>query len=159
MEQIIEAAEVSETTFYRYFPNKKDLVLSDDLDPLLVEAVKAQPPQLTTIEAIRAAFGSVLTGLSPREEADQRERLTLILSVAELRAAMLDQFAAAMELLTHVIAERTKRQPDDPVIRTLAGAVLGAGMTALFAFADDPTADIAELLDESMTHLQAALAL
>lgn len=159
VEQIIEAAEVSETTFYRYFPNKRDLVLSDELDPLFVEAVKAQPPHLAAVQAIRAAFRSVLTGLSARQQAEQRERLALILSVPELRAALLHQFAAATKLLTQVIAERARRPPDDPAVRTLAGAVLGAGMTALFAFADDPAADIAELMDESIAHLQAGLAL
>ena len=36
IEQIIEAADVSETTFFRYFPTKEDVVLQDDFDPLIV---------------------------------------------------------------------------------------------------------------------------
>jgi MFS transporter, DHA2 family, multidrug resistance protein len=43
IEQIIEAADVSETTFFRYFPAKEDVVLADDYDPLLVQAFQAQP--------------------------------------------------------------------------------------------------------------------
>jgi AcrR family transcriptional regulator len=159
VDQIIQAAEVSETTFYRYFPTKRDLVLTDDLDPLFVEAVRAQPAQLSTIEAIRAAFGAILSRLSPSEEAGQRERLTLILSVPELRVAMLDQFAEAIKLLNGVIAERAGLTPDDPAVRTLAGAIIGVGIMTLFAFAADPTADMSVLLDESIAHLQAGLAL
>jgi AcrR family transcriptional regulator len=159
VEQIIEAAEVSETTFYRYFPSKKDLVLSDNLDPLFVEAVEAHPAQVSTIEAIRAAFHSVLAELSPPERAEQRDRLSLILAVPELRAAMLDQLADAVKLLTRLIARRSGRGADDPAVRTLAGAVIGAAMTALFAFAEDPAVDVAALIDESIAHLRSGLAL
>ena len=41
--QIANAAEVSESSFFRYFPTKEDLVRWDEFDPLIVEAIKAQP--------------------------------------------------------------------------------------------------------------------
>jgi hypothetical protein len=34
VDQIAEAAEVSQSTLFRYFPTKEDVVLTDDFDPL-----------------------------------------------------------------------------------------------------------------------------
>src|SRR5215203_7523738 len=54
--QIAEAAEVSESTFFRYFPTKEDVVLWDEFDPLVFEALRAQPAELSTIRALRNAI-------------------------------------------------------------------------------------------------------
>jgi AcrR family transcriptional regulator len=153
VQQIIEDAEVSESTFFRYFPTKADVVLLDEFDPLIVEAFRAQPPGLTALQALRAAFRAAFVQLSPDEEAEQRERMTLVLAVGELRAAMWDQFASAMSLLAELVAERTGRPADELAVRTLAGAVVGAAMAAMLAIADDPSADLAERFDEAMACL------
>lgn len=159
VEQIIEAAEVSESTFYRYFPAKADLVLTDEYDPLLVAALRAQPPGLCTIPAFRAAFGSVLARLSAAEEQNQRERIALIMSVPELRGSMLGQLADGIRMLAEVLAERAGRPADDPAVRALAGALVGALMTVMFDVADHPDADLFSLIDGALAHLEAGLAL
>jgi AcrR family transcriptional regulator len=159
VEQIAEAAEVSPSTFFRYFPAKADVVLWDEFDPLIVRAFTDQPRALGSIQALRRAFRAVFAELTPGQHADQQRRLTLILSVPELRAAMLDQFAQATQLIADAVAERTGRRGDDLAVRTLAGAVVGAVMAVMFAVADDPTADMTTLLDESLAHLEAGLAL
>ena len=52
VEQIAAAAEVSPSTFFRYFPTKEDLVLQDDMDTRLIEALEQQPPDLGAVAAI-----------------------------------------------------------------------------------------------------------
>lgn len=159
VQQIIEQAEVSESTFFRYFPTKGDVILSDDFDPLIVDAFLGQPPELEPVPALRAAFRTVFTTLSDQEMSDQQERTRLIFSVPELRAALLDQFASSMRLLAEVLAQRTGRQATDTAVLTLAGAVVGAVVAVTFAAVHDPETDFAALLDEAMAHLEAGLAL
>jgi AcrR family transcriptional regulator len=159
VQQIIEAAEVSESTFFRYFPAKGDVVLLDEFDPLIVDAFLRQPSELSPLEALRRAFRTVFERLSTQEAAEQRDRMRLVLSVTELRGAMLDQFASAMNLLAVVLAERSGRRADDVAVRTVAGAVVGATVSVMFAALDDPDADVAALLDEAMAHLEAGLQL
>jgi AcrR family transcriptional regulator len=158
VEQITAAAEVSETTFYRYFPNKRDLVLTDELDPRIAEAIRAQPPELNAIQAVRAALREVVTALPPEQQEEARERTALVTAVPELRASMLDQVAGAMRLIADAVAERTGRPTDDSAVRTLAGAVVGATMAVTMATVDDPGADFATMIDESLAHLEAGLA-
>lgn len=157
VQQIIDEAEVSESTFFRYFPTKGDVVLTDDLDPVFVDAFLSQPPELAPIAALRASFRIVFAGLSEREQAEQRERTQLVVAVPELRAAMLDQYASAMRLLAEAVAERTGRRADDVAVRALAGAVVGVAVSVQLALVDDPDADIVELLDEALGHLEAGL--
>jgi AcrR family transcriptional regulator len=157
VQQIIEAADISESTFFRYFPAKADVVLSDEFDPLIVEAFLGQPPELRPIPALRAAFRTVFNRLTTQQKSEQRERMQLIMSVPELRAAMLDQFAAAIHLLAQILAQRSGRQPDDMAVRTLAGAVVGATIAVTFTMLDNPTADPATLLDQAMANLETGL--
>ena len=157
--QIIEEAEVSESTFFRYFPTKADVVLLDDFDPLITEAFRRQPPELSPVQALRGAFKSAFDELSAQEESEQQERMRIILSVPELRAGMLDQFASAMGLLAEELAERVGRDRDDIAVRALAGAVVGVAVAVMFVMVDDPTANLAALLDEAMAHLEAGLGL
>ena len=155
--QIIEEAEVSESTFFRYFPTKADVVLFDGMDALIVEAFRDQPHELGEIHALRVALQTVFGRLSTQEAADQRERMDLIFSVRELRATLLEQLVSTMELLRQVLAERTGRQPDDLALRSLAGAVMGVTMAVMVALNDDPTANIGTLLDAALGHLEAGL--
>jgi MFS transporter, DHA2 family, multidrug resistance protein len=159
IEQIIAAADVSETTLFRYFPTKEDLVLSDGYDPLLIEAFRAQPAHLAPVPALRAAFAAAFTSLTAQQRAEQKERITLTFTVPKLRAAMLDQLSQAMQLLARAMAERTGRRPDDFTIRTVAGAVVGAAMAAGAALTDDPDADLAALIDQAIAHLEPGLTL
>ncbi len=159
MAQIAEASDVSESTFFRYFSSKEAVALWDDLDPLLIEAIRGQPPESKPIPALRAAFRSVFSRLSPVELTAMRERGALIMSVPELRAATLTHSAAGLQMVAQAVAERAGRRPDELEVRILVGAVIGAVAAATLGAIQDPEADIGGLLDQALTHLEAGLPL
>jgi AcrR family transcriptional regulator len=160
IEQIAAAAEVSPSTFFRYFPTKEDVVLYDALDPMLLEAFRAQPAELSPIQALRGAMWAVFDHLPAGEMAMQRERDALIRSVPELRARMLDEFAKNLQLIAEIVAERVGRPADDLAVRTLAGAVIGVGIGALYTAGEHGTTeDYLAIMDAGLRHLDAGLPL
>lgn len=159
VEQIAEAAEVSPSTFFRYFPTKEDVVLYDPFDPMLIAAFEAQPPEVSPIHAMRVATRSTFENMSPAEREDQWERTVLVLSVPDLRMRMLDEVVTSGQLLAELVARRVGRDPDDVAVRTLVGAVIGAMISPLLAGSLDARADLPALVDESLACLEAGLPL
>ena len=160
VDQIAEAADVSQSTFFRYFPAKEDVVLTDDIDPLFVRALRGQPADLPPIEAIRRGMREVLTGVSEEDLRQERRRQRLVQAVPELRARALHQYVAAIDLLASVVAERAGLPADDVGARTLAGAVIGATLAAL-PRSGEPALDLAEFdaLDRALGLLKDGLPL
>ena len=155
IEQIAAAAEVSPSTFFRYFPTKEDVVIYDALDPVLIEAFRAQPAELRPIQALRAAFRAVVTLLPPEELLEpQRERAVLIFQEPELRMRMLDDLTGTLQVFVELVAERVGRRPDDFAVRAFTGAVLGVMMAAWLPALIDPTVDLFALVDDSLAYLE-----
>src|SRR5215207_215452 len=105
------------------------------------------------------AIRDVLTRASAAEREQLRERVELLLSVALRRATLVDQIRGPMRLLAEAMAERSGRLPDDPAVRAAAGAVMGVGLAAMFAAAEDPGSDLVSMLDEGLAQLAAGLPL
>ncbi|MGX6601456.1 TetR family transcriptional regulator [Micromonosporaceae bacterium Da 78-11] len=128
VDQIAEAAEVSPSTFFRYFPTKEDVVLTDDYDPLIAAAIRAQPPEMHPIDAIIVGMREVYGSMSRADFDAEGRRQLLFQAVPELRARAMQQTAAVIEMLGQVTAERAGLAPDDFSAKVLAGAVVGAVM-------------------------------
>lgn len=159
VDQIVDAAEVSPSTFFRYFPTKEDVVLYDALDPLIIAAFEAQPPQLAPTQALRRALGEVLGQLQPRDIQDMQKRFDVIREVPELRARMLDELTRTMRLMAGVLARRLGRPADDFEVRNAVGAMMGVGLAIMVAADEDPTLDFMALFDRGLAHLEAGLPL
>ncbi|HEY5989436.1 MAG TPA: TetR/AcrR family transcriptional regulator [Streptosporangiaceae bacterium] len=161
VEQIADAAEISPATFYRYFPTKEDVVLQDDLDLLTIEALEAQPASLPPIAALRAALRASASSLSPEELARFHETSVLSLSVPEIRARALDEFIRSIQVMTQALARRVGRDPEDPAVANLAGAVVGVIMTAALASVGGAGQgeDLLARIDAGLAHLEAGLPL
>jgi AcrR family transcriptional regulator len=159
VDQIAEAAEVSPSTFFRYFPTKEDVVLDDEFDPMLAEAFRGQPPELTPIQAVRASIRTVFAGMSEENKERARERHLLVKTVPELRIAVLDEYTRSLRLLAGLVAERLGRGENDVAVRVFAGAMVGVALAMLELGAQQSLADIGELLDEALAMLEAGLPL
>jgi AcrR family transcriptional regulator len=159
IEQIAEAAEVSPSTFYRYFPAKEDVLMYDAYDAPLMEAFRAQPPELSPIQAIRNSIRAVFSELSGEQLKRERERERLMLSNPDLRARMLDELARGVQMIAELIAERAGRRADELAVRTFAGALIGVGMSTMLAVIDDPKADYFELFDAGLAQLESGFTL
>ena len=157
VEQIAEMAEVSPSTFFRYFPTKEYVVLHDRYDPLLLAEFRSQPAELSSIAALRRTLRTVLGALPADEQARERQRAMLIITVPELRARALDQLTTALRPFAEAIAERTGRGRNDPAVRALTGAVLGVSMTAMLDASEDPSSDYLELMDSALAQLEGGL--
>ena len=157
--EVAEAAEVAESTVFRYFSSKEDLVLSDDFDDRVSAAFRAQPSELGPIEALRRAVHEVYARIPAAELELGRERHRLILSVPQLRSAAINDVAKTAGLIASVVAERCGLGPRDFEVRNMAGAIVGITISAMFASAEDPSVDYVELMDQGMAHLAAGLPL
>jgi AcrR family transcriptional regulator len=131
VEQIAEAADVSPSTFFRYFSTKKAVVLHDNLDPLIIDAFRNQPAELSVIQALRKALHSAFTEIPKEALGYELKRGELILKEPGLRAAMIDEFARNIDMFSELIGERLNRQADDVAVRTLAGAIIGALLSVI----------------------------
>lgn len=159
VDQIADAAEVSPSTFFRYFPTKEDVILGDEFDPLIVEAFRAQPLDLTPIQAVRAALKQVFADMPADAKLRDRERHELIRNVPELRIAILDEYTSSFRLLASLVAERLGREQTDLRVRVFSGAMVGVALAALEDGRSDESADVGDLLDEALGLMEAGLPL
>jgi len=158
IDQIAAAADISPSTFFRYFPTKEDVVLYDQFDPQLIEAFLAQPAELSPVAAVRRAMQLVFEQAPAAETEREFQRHELARSVPELRARMLDGFVSGLELFADALAKRTGRRTDDPAVRTLAGAIIGIGLAAMLT-GDGRPEEFFERFDAQLALLEAGLEL
>jgi AcrR family transcriptional regulator len=162
VEQIAAAADVSPATFFRYFPTKEDVVLQDDMDILTMEALEAQPPELSPIAAVRAAAASAFAAMSPEDLDRMAETTRLTMAVPEIRARALDELTRTFEVMGRGLAVRAGRPPDDFTARIMAGAVTGVIMAATIPWAASDDLDIADMfarIDAGLAELERGLPL
>ena len=152
VEQIAEAAEISPSTFFRYFKTKEDVIMQDRYDDLMVEAIRTAPPGLSPIETMRLALVGTFTQIVPEEAEQVLQRARLSFSVPALRMRSLDSMLSAIDVLAAPLAERLGRPADDFRVQAFVGACVGAIINAVTTWVTTSgDVDILTLLDEALS--------
>lgn len=162
VEQIAEAAEVSPSTVFRYFPTKEDIVLTDEFDPIMEEELRARPVDEPLVESLRHVMRETIArGFTGEFESAEELRLRaqLMVEVPAVRSRMMESMSVTGRMLCQVVAERTGRDPAGLEVRVLCMGLMGALMeTSLYWAENDYQCDLGELASRTLDALQRGLA-
>ncbi len=155
VDDICAAAEISRSTFFRYFPSKEEALFGASIDAGegLRDALTARPPGETPWVAMRRALDALIEQYEAHDE--RTRRLTrLIMNTPSLAARHREKNARWHELLRPEIARRLGADPadhSDPRANAVIAAALGCVEAALTAWTStaEPQA-LSEILDRAM---------
>ncbi|GAA1782765.1 TetR family transcriptional regulator [Actinomadura chokoriensis] len=155
VEQIAAAAEISPSTFFRYFPTKEDVVVTDEYDPIMAQIIRDQPPEVSAIEALRAMLREILPQLYADDLEALRTRMRLTATVPAVRGRTFESMRSTFDLMSGAIGERTGRAADDPDVEAFSWAVLGVMQAAMNRLIEDKVTyeDLPALLDHYLEFL------
>lgn len=125
VEQIAREAEVSHTTFFRYFSSKEQVVLSDDLDDVRAQVIAGVPPGLNHFGFVWELVRGLFTAASGDPWASNPERLRLIHTEPALRVSHQLESDRAIYDGIDVMADYLGVDRDNPRLRVFAAAVGG----------------------------------
>ncbi|WP_328536065.1 acyl-CoA-like ligand-binding transcription factor [Streptomyces sp. NBC_00344] len=124
VERIAEAADVSPSTFFRYFPTKEDVVIHDEYEAMLVAALGGRPSDEPVVDAIRHTLTESLARLLETDRDELLFRMRLGFTVPAVRARCSDERQRSQDAIAAVIVERTGRAADDLAAHCAAAAII-----------------------------------
>jgi AcrR family transcriptional regulator len=154
VEQIAAAAGVSHMTFFRYFPAKEDVVLSDDYDPLIASAIAQTPANWPVIRRIRTVLADGLRLIYDTDRDTLFDQVKLIVATPALRDRLwADQIATQQLILQALSAGQDEQRPSFPTRVTVA-ACLAAASTAILTWVEsDGTPELPDLMAQAFDTL------
>ncbi|WP_037076584.1 TetR family transcriptional regulator [Pseudonocardia spinosispora] len=154
VDQIASAADVSRATFFRYFPSKEDVVLYDDIDPVMVEAFAAQPEGAPLLSSMRRALRDAFDQLEPEKRALEEVRMQLGRTVPELRNAIRERNQFSVEQIAATVAATTGRAPTDLDVTLFAGILVGVRLAAQALADQHPDRPYVDIMDTVFARLE-----
>ncbi len=125
VEQIAHEAEVSHTTFFRYFQTKEQVVLSHDLDDDIDTALAAIPPGLGHFDLLRRLIRAMYDVHAADEWTSDPQRMALIDTEPALREAYQLQKEQSIAEAAEFFADYLGVDQDDFALRVFIAAVGG----------------------------------
>jgi len=157
VEQIADAADISTTTFYRYFPTKEDTVLHDEYDRIVEDVVAGSDPDDSLVQVVRQVFAALAAALEEERES-ALARLRLRESVPALKARTGAEGQQNRDLYVALFARRTGRSADDYRLRVTAAALTAAQLEAVQAWGRaDGEDSLPRLMDDAVSVLEPLL--
>ena len=145
---------VSRSTFFRYFPSKEDVVLFDDVDPLMAEAFAEQPAGTPLLGALRLALRTAFGRLSPEKRELEEVRMDLVRQVPELAAAVRERGGMSVDVVATAIGEGLGLDPGALDVQLFAGVVAGARLAAQSLVDREPGRSYVDTLDAVLARLE-----
>ena len=154
VEQIAAAAGVSHMTFFRYFPAKEDVVLSDDYDPLIASAIAQTPATWPVIRRVRTVLAEGLRLIYDTDRDTLFDQVKLIVATPALRDRLwADQIATQQLILQALSAGQDEQRPSFQTRVTVA-ACLAAASTAILTWVEsDGTPELPDLMAQAFDTL------
>jgi AcrR family transcriptional regulator len=123
VEDFCEEAEVSRSTFFRYFGSKAAVFEADLIEEMAAE--RWQDPTDPTLSGLCELICSTYRGLTPEQFEQERRRIRLLQTVPELRAGFANELIRPLPFLIAFVATMLGQPSDAQRVRTIAGAVFG----------------------------------
>jgi hypothetical protein len=104
------------------------VLLADDMDPVILNALDEQPADLSPSQAVRPAYQAAMANLSEDQREFENTRQRLMFSIPELKAAMYDEHYRTITTFAEAIRRRIGCDAGDFELRAFAGTLTGAMM-------------------------------
>jgi AcrR family transcriptional regulator len=155
VEQIAAAAGVSHMTFFRYFPSKEDVVLSDAYDPVIASLIAQTPAAWPLIRRIRTVLVGGLRQIYSTERGTLLAQNKLVVSTPALRARLWADQIATQQLILQALSAGAQHDPQRSFQdRVTVAACLAAASTAILTWVEnDGTPELPDLMDQAFDTL------
>jgi AcrR family transcriptional regulator len=130
IEEIADAAEVSPSSVYRYFGTKEQVVLWDEVDVNLFDAVEAELASHPPVDAMRLAISAVMPRYFDRDDDLARRKTRYALEEPALRAAVLEQTDELTQRVAKALARASGQPVDELEPQVIATTLIWAMMAA-----------------------------
>ncbi len=131
MAEIAARAGLTRRTFFRYFPDKREVLFfgTEKVEALVTQGVAAAPAGTNALQAVAAALAPIaqLSDEDPGHAAYARQRHVIIQANAELRERELAKHAALASTLTAALRARGVPEPAAKLAAEAGLAAFGVG--------------------------------